>query len=58
MNLVTFKSPAPQTPFAPSWNYVMGSDFIKEINFKKVSDIILKKEKNLIKNLPPSYKKR
>ena len=57
MNLVTFKSPAPQTPFAPSWNYVMGSDFIKEINFKKVSDIILKKEKNLIKNLPPSYKK-
>ena len=57
MQLITFKSPAPQTPFAPSWNYVMGSDFIKEVDFKKVAQIILKKEKNLIKTLPLSYNK-
>tara|TARA_R100001086_G_scaffold237164_1_gene161076 strand:- start:52 stop:708 length:657 start_codon:yes stop_codon:yes gene_type:complete len=57
MQMITFKSAAPQTPFAPSWNYVMGSDFIKKVDFKKVAQIILKKEKNLIKTLPRSYSK-
>ena len=57
MQLNTFKSPPPQTPFAPSWHYVMGSDFIKKVNFKKVALIILKKEKDLIRTLPSSYSK-
>jgi hypothetical protein len=50
--MITFKSPVPETPFAPSWDYVIGWDFIKKVNFKKVAQIILKKEKNLIKTLP------
>ena len=54
MQLITFKSPPPETPFAPSWDHAMGSDFIKKVNFKKVAKIILKKEKDLIKAFPHS----
>ena len=41
-----------QTPFAPTWRYIMGDEWIKGVNFKNLSKFILSKEKEIINSYP------
>jgi hypothetical protein len=49
--IVRFQSPPAETPFAPEWNYVMFEGQIDNVDFSKISDYILYKEKEIL-NLP------
>jgi len=54
MEKILATSQTPKTPFAPEWSWVMGEDYIKDIDFKKIAEIILSKEKKIIKDNPPN----
>ena len=54
MEAVIFKSMPRQTPFAPEWFWIMGEDTIKTINFTKIAELILSKEKEIISAHPPA----
>ena len=56
MKIITNQSSPRKTPFAPQWCYHIGYEFIKNVNFKKVAQIILKKEKQILKEFSPSTK--
>ena len=56
MHLIINKSKPSQTPFAPQWHYHVGYEFIPNIDFKKIAEIILRKEKHILKKFPPSTK--
>ena len=49
MNLINFKSLPKDNPFAPEWNYVIGEDFLHNINFNSLSKFLLSKEKEILK---------
>ena len=51
--LYNFKSAKPQTDFAPSWNFFVYENILN-FDFDKVVNIILKKEKTIVKQYPPS----
>ena len=51
--LYNFKSAKPQTDFAPSWNFYIYENILN-FDFDKVVNIILKKEKTIVKQYPPS----
>jgi hypothetical protein len=44
MKIINFKSKSRNNFFAPEWNYFLGEDFIKDINFKNLSNFFLKKK--------------
>lgn len=48
MNLINFKSLPRDNPFAPEWNYVIGEDFLHNINFNNLSKFLLSKEKEIL----------
>jgi len=56
MMLKGFKSKQPLTPFAPSYSHVWCEELIKGINYKKIADVILKKESQLVKDHKPIKK--
>ena len=45
MNIITMKSEQRISPFAPEWQWVMGEDFLENIDWNEVATIILEKEK-------------
>lgn len=49
-------SDLPHTPYAPYWNFIIAKSFFDDIDTKKLSKLILSKEKS-IKNLPNSLDK-
>ena len=54
MNIFTFKSNPPLTPFAPQWDYSVGYENISNfIDCPKIANLILSKEKNIISTFPP-----
>lgn len=48
MKIYNSKSKPPNTPFTPYWNYCIAEDHIT-LNYKSLSTLILKKEKEIIK---------
>ena len=48
MKIYNSKSKQPNTPFTPYWNYCIAEDHIT-LNYKSLSTLILKKEKEIIK---------
>ena len=52
MEKILITSQPPKTPFAPVWSWVMGEDYIKDIDFTKIAEIILSKEKQIIRDNP------
>lgn len=48
----TFYSYEKQTPFAPEWFYFVSNIKIDNVDFNKVAQIILDKEKQLLKDIP------
>ena len=54
MNIIKTKSELPQTPFAPQWNYHLGHEFISNVDFKEIAQIILRKEKEILEKFPPA----
>jgi len=48
-----FRSAPPQSPFAPTWSYIISDYVIDDINFDEIASIILKKEKEIIEKYPP-----
>ena len=42
----------PETPFAPEWDCIVMENYITDIDFKKIAEIILSKEKQIIKDNP------
>lgn len=52
--IILFQSEPKQTAFAPSYEYIISEGTINGINFDKIKRIILKKEKEIIKNYEPS----
>ena len=53
MNIITMKSEQRISPFAPEWQWVMGEDFLENIDWDEVATIILEKEKEIIEKFPP-----
>jgi len=53
MIMRSFKSPSPQTPFAPVYFYPWCEERIEGINYKKIAKIILKKEPEFLKKFKP-----
>ena len=49
--IVKFQSPPAETPFAPEWHFVMFEGQIVDVDFSKIADYILYKEKEIL-NLP------
>ena len=49
IEIINFKSSLKNNVFAPEWHYVLCESQIKNINFKKISNLILKKEKIILK---------
>jgi hypothetical protein len=49
-----FKSKPPKSPFAPIYHYIFAENFIEGIDFKKIANIILEKEKIIINTTPPT----
>lgn len=47
-----FKSSPPRTPYAPFWDFSVGTSFCKSIDLKNLTKTIFEKEKE-IKSLPP-----
>ena len=55
MKIFTFKSKPPLTPFAPQWDYSFGYENISNlIDCPKIANLILSKEKNIIRKFPPT----
>jgi len=52
MELFRFKSMPRQTPFAPEWHYILAEDMIQDIDYDKVAEIILSKEKEIVDAFP------
>jgi len=50
----SFQSSPPQTPFAPSWKYFLGDEWIRDVDFEILSQFILEKEKEIVNSFPPS----
>jgi len=48
MTIVLFKSEPRQTPFAPEWQYILAETEITGVDFTKIKDIVLSKEKDII----------
>ena len=48
MKIHSSKSQTPNTPFTPYWNYSIGESHIK-LNYKSLTALILKKEKEILK---------
>ena len=46
-----FKSPPPETPYAPFWDFTVGSSFCGDINLNSLVQTILEKEEE-IKSIP------
>ena len=46
--VITFRSNAPVSPFAPQWNYFLFESFIDDVNFSELADYILSKEKEVL----------
>jgi len=55
--LTIFKNEPKQNVFAPEWNYFIYESNIKDLNFKLIKNLILKKEKDILKKTKPSNKK-
>lgn len=55
--LTIFKNEPKQNVFAPEWNYFIYENNIKDLNFKLIKNLILKKEKDILKKTKPSNKK-
>jgi len=55
--LTIFKNEPKQNVFAPEWNYFIYESNIKDLNFKLLKNLILKKEKDILKKTKPSNKK-
>ena len=55
IQIINFRSKPKKTFFAPEWNYFIFEYFLKNINFKHLSSLILKKRKSILK-LPVSSK--
>jgi hypothetical protein len=49
MKIINFKSKPRNNFFAPEWNYFLGEDFIKDINFNHLSKFILNKKNKILK---------
>ena len=49
MELFTFKSDPPRTPYAPVWDYSIGKNHCPTIDVKRLYKLILKKEKSIKK---------
>jgi len=49
IGLICFKSENRKTPFAPEWNYIIGESKIENVNFEKVTKLILDKKKEILK---------
>ncbi len=54
---MVFKNEPKQNVFAPEWNYFIYEQDIKNLNYKVIKNLILKKEKDILKNTKPSNKK-
>ena len=55
MKIFPFKSEPPLTPFAPQWDYSFGYENISNlIDCPKIANLILSKEKNIIRKFPPT----
>ena len=54
IKIITFESKPKETPFAPEWLHRVGYGQLENIDFKKIATIILKKEKQIIKEFPPT----
>lgn len=52
MKLFVFRSKPKKSPFAPEWNYIMFESMIDDIDFDKISSVILKKEIELQNQYP------
>ena len=51
-SLKIVKSELPLTEYAPSYKYFVFENIITKVDFKKVSDFILKKEKEIVEKFP------
>ena len=56
LNFFILSSEDPQTPFAPTYKYVMSESFLDNINTSKLSKFILNLEKKIINNTSISNK--
>ena len=56
MEFVSFTSDPPRSPYAPTYDYTLGFSCNDNINFKKLSQLCLDKEKILLK-IPPEFDK-
>jgi hypothetical protein len=55
MKIINFKSKPKNNFFAPEWNYFLGEDFIKDINFNDLTKFLLSKKKQILE-LPNTFK--
>jgi hypothetical protein len=53
MKILHLKSEPRQTIFAPEWYYIMGESKIEGVDFSKIAQIILSKEKQIIESTQP-----
>jgi hypothetical protein len=51
--LILFKSDLKKTYFAPEWTFYIFENFIDNINFVELKNLILKKEKEIINSTTP-----
>ena len=57
MNLYNFRSEIPKNPFAPKYNYFFCSENCFDLlDIKKITFIVLKKEKEILSKYPPTKK--
>lgn len=56
MDIISFLSEAPCTPFAPEWNWVIAEEMLTNVDFNKIAKIILQKEQEILNAFPPSNK--
>jgi hypothetical protein len=56
MNLVRFKSQPKISPIAPEWNYFLFETIIDGVDWQKVAEIVLRKEKEIVEQFPFSTK--
>jgi len=50
IKVTIFKSPLRQNVFAPAWEFPIAEDKITTVNFKKIAELILAKEKSILKS--------
>ena len=56
LHLITFRSLPRKTPFAPEWFYQVAYDQITNVDFEKISYIVLENEKKILEKFPPAAK--